>query len=55
MLPGISDRDLVAVMVKYLEDGTERRVVACSAYQPYVSKNPPSSKKLEKRVRYCEE
>jgi hypothetical protein len=55
MLPGVSGRDLVAVMVRYLEDGTERRVVVCSAYLPYDSKDPPPSKELEELVRYCEE
>jgi hypothetical protein len=55
MLPGLSGRDLVAVMVRYLEDGTERRVVVCSAYQPYDSEDPPPSKELEELVRYCEE
>jgi hypothetical protein len=55
MLPGFSGGDLVAVMVRYLQDGTERRVVVCSAYQPYDSEDPPPSKVLEELVRYCEE
>jgi hypothetical protein len=41
VLPGFSCRDLVAVLVKYIEDGTERRLVVCSAYLPYDSKDPP--------------
>jgi hypothetical protein len=52
ILPGFSGRDLV--LVKYLEDGTERRVVICSAYLPYDAKDPPS-RELEELVRYCEE
>jgi hypothetical protein len=55
MLLGLSGRDLVAVMVRYLEDGTKRRVVVCSAYLPYDSKDPPPYKELEVPVRYCEE
>jgi hypothetical protein len=47
--------DLVAVLVKYLEDGTERQVVICSAYLPYDSDDTPPSKALEELVRYCEE
>jgi hypothetical protein len=54
MLPGISGRDLVVVMVRYLVHGTERRVV-CSAYLPYDSKDPPPSKELEELVRDSEE
>jgi hypothetical protein len=38
VLPELSGRDLVAVLVKYLEHGTERRVVICSAYLPYDSR-----------------
>jgi len=41
VLPGFSCRDLVAVLVKYIEDGAERRLVVCSAYLPYDSKDPP--------------
>jgi hypothetical protein len=55
MLPGLSGIDLVAVMIRYLEHGTERLVVVCSAYQPYDSEDPPPSKELEERVSYCEE
>jgi hypothetical protein len=42
-------------LVKYLEDGTERRVVICSANLPYDSEDPPPPKELEELVRYCEE
>jgi hypothetical protein len=41
---------LVVVLVKYF-DGTERKMVVCSAYLPYDSEDPPQSKDL---VRYCE-
>jgi hypothetical protein len=53
-LPGFSCRDLVAVLVKYNEDGAERRLVICSAYLPYDSEDPPLTKELEDLVRYCE-
>ena len=53
-LPGFSCRDLVAVLVRYDEDGAERRLVVCSAYQPYDSEHPPPSRELEELVRYCE-
>jgi hypothetical protein len=41
LLSGFSGRDLVAVLVKYLENGWERRVVMCSAYLPYDAEEPP--------------
>jgi hypothetical protein len=47
MLPGFSCRDLVAVLVKYFEDGAERRLVVCSAYLPYDSEDPPPTKEFE--------
>jgi hypothetical protein len=47
MLPGFSCRDLVAVLIKYNEIGTERHLVVCFAYLPYNSKDPPPSKELE--------
>jgi hypothetical protein len=55
LLTGFSCRDLVAVLVKYPENGTERRVVICSAYLPYDSEDLPPTKELEELVRYCEE
>jgi hypothetical protein len=54
VLPGFSCRDLVAVIVKYVEDGAERRLVVCSAYLPFDSEEPPPSRELETLVRYCE-
>jgi len=54
MLPGLSCRDLVAVLIKYKERGAERRLVVCSAYLPYDSEDPPPSEELEELVRHCE-
>jgi len=54
MLPGFSCRNLVAVLIKYNEEGAERRLVVCSAYLVYDSEDPPPSKELEKLMRYCE-
>ena len=54
MLPGSSCSDLVAVLIKYNEEGVERRLVVCSAYLPYDSKDPPPSKEFENPVHYCE-
>ena len=45
---------LVAVLVKYFEDGAERQLVVCSAYLPYDSEDPPPSRELEEFVRYCD-
>jgi hypothetical protein len=55
MLPGFSCRGLVAVLVKYFEDGVERRLVVCSAYLLYDSKDPSPTKEFEELVRYCED
>jgi hypothetical protein len=44
----------VAVLVKYNEEGVERRLVVCSAYLPYDSEDPPPSRELEELVMYCE-
>jgi hypothetical protein len=41
MLPGFSCRDLVAILLKYKEEGVERRLVACSDYLLYDSEDPP--------------
>jgi len=46
MLPGFSCRDLVAVLIKYNEDGAKRQLVVCSAYLTYDSQDPPPSKEL---------
>jgi hypothetical protein len=54
MLPGFSCRDLVAVLIRYNEEGAERRLVVFSAYLSYDSEEPPSSKQFEDLVRYCE-
>jgi len=54
MLPGFSCRDLVAVLIKYKEDGEKLRLVVCSAYLPYDSEDPPALKEFEELVRYCE-
>ena len=53
MLPGFSCRDLVAVLIKYNEEGAEQRLVVCSAYLPYYSEDPPPSKEFEDLVRFC--
>jgi hypothetical protein len=53
-LPGFSCRDFVAVLVKYDEDGAERRLVVCSAYMPYDSEDLPPSRELENLVGNCE-
>ena len=50
MLPGFSCRDLVAVLIKYNEEGVERRLVVYSAYLPYDSEDPPPSKECEDLV-----
>jgi hypothetical protein len=54
VLPGFSCRDLVAILIKYTEDGAERRLVTCSAYLPYDSEDLHPSRELEELVRYCE-
>ena len=54
MLHGFSCRDLVANLIKYIADGAERRLVVCSAYLPYDSKDPPPSRELEELMCYCE-
>jgi hypothetical protein len=40
LLPGFSCRYLVAFLVKYVDDGAERRLVVCSAYLSYDSEDP---------------
>jgi hypothetical protein len=51
MLPGFSTRDLVAVQIKYLEGKTEKSSIACSAYLPYDSEEPPPTRELEEKKR----
>jgi hypothetical protein len=46
MLPGVSYRDLVAVLINYNEDEAERRLVVCSAYLFYDYKNPPQQRSV---------
>jgi hypothetical protein len=54
MLPGFSCRDLVAVLVKYMEGGVKRCLVVCSAYLPYDSEDSPPTRELEELMRHCE-
>jgi len=54
MLPGFSCRDLVAVLVKYIEDGAERQLVVCSTYLPNDSEDSPLTKESEEFLQYCE-
>jgi len=44
----------VTILIKYIVDGAERRLVVYSAYLPYDSEDPPPSRELEELVRYCE-
>jgi len=55
VLPGFSCRDLVAILIKYIEDGAERQLVVCSAYLPYDSVDPRPSREMEELVQYCED
>jgi hypothetical protein len=54
VLPGFSCRDLVAVLVKYVEDGAKRQLVICSTYLSYDSEYPPPSWELEELMQYSE-
>ena len=54
-LSDFSYRDLVAIQMKCLEDGAERRLVVCSAYLPYDSEDRPPSREMGELVRYCEQ
>jgi hypothetical protein len=54
-LTGFSSRDLVAVLINYNDGEAERRMVVCSAYLIYDSKDTPSTRESEELVRYCEE
>jgi len=53
VLPGFSCRALIAILIKYIEDGAERHLVVCSAYLPYDSEDPPPSREMEELVQYC--
>ena len=52
--PVFSCRDLVAIPIKYIEDGAQRRLVVCSAYLPYDSEDPAPKREMVELVRYCE-
>jgi hypothetical protein len=54
MPSGFFCRALVAVLVKYDENGAERWMVVCSACLLYDSEDPPMSKEFEQLMRYCE-
>ena len=54
VLPGFNCRDFVALLVKYIVNGAEQRLVICAVYLPYDSEAPPPSRELEELVRYCE-
>jgi len=54
VLPGFSCRDLVVILIKYIEDGAERRLVTCSAYLPYDSEDLRPSREMEELVCDCE-
>ena len=41
-LPGFSCRDLVAILIKYIADGAERRLVVCYAYLLYDYEDLPT-------------
>ena len=51
VLPGFSCRDIVAILIMYIEEGAE---FVCSAYLPFDSEDPPPSREMEKLLRYCE-
>jgi len=42
--------DLVANLIKCIEDGAERRLVICYAYLPYDSEEPPPTREMEELV-----
>jgi hypothetical protein len=54
MLPGFSHRNLVAILIRYTEEGAERRLVVRSAYLPYDSEERLPSNEPEDLVRYWE-
>jgi len=41
-------------LIKYNEEGAERRLVVCSAYLPYDSEDPTPTKEFEDLVHLCE-
>ena len=44
----------MAVLIKYNEEGAERRLVVCSAYLPYDSEDLPPTKEFEYLMHFCE-
>jgi len=46
--------DLVAILINFIEDGAERRLVLCCVYLPYDFEGLPPSMEMEELVRYCE-
>lgn len=44
MPPGFYCRELVAIQINYNEGKAEKRLVVCSAYLPYDSKDPPPAR-----------
>jgi hypothetical protein len=44
----------VTVLVKYIENGLEMRVVICSAYLPYDAEDPPTGE-VRDLIQYCDE
>jgi hypothetical protein len=52
MLPGFYCRDLAEVLVKYIEDGAERRLVVPAICHD--SEDPPPPREFEEFLRYCE-
>jgi len=54
VLTGFSSKEIIAVLLRYIEDGAERLLVVCSAYLPYDFEDPPPSREFEELLRYCE-
>jgi hypothetical protein len=54
LLPGFSCRDLVAVLVKYMEGGLETHLFVHSADFSYNSEDPSPTREVEKLVGHCE-
>ena len=45
-LPGFPCRDLVAILIMYIEVRAEKRLVVYSPYLPYDSEDPPQSREM---------
>jgi len=50
VLPEFCCMDLVANLIKCIEDEAERRLVICYAYLPYDSEEPPPTREMEELV-----